>query len=165
MLIYRKKKQKSVSAAELRKARQRELKESLQAKHGPKYDAMQYTFWAETILAGTHSSTDEPPSAPLFNGGKSRRSGSKLTEALSGLANTISDTVKANVTTTPTAPFTADSPSKMSQVTLRSKYLEQIREIHSLFEIGALTATEYEEERMVVVEQMRQLKRPVTQTQ
>ena len=43
--------------SELRKIKQRE---SLQAKHGPIYNAMQYTFWAEAILAGTHSGTDEP---------------------------------------------------------------------------------------------------------
>lgn len=163
MLICRKKKQKGVSAAELRKTRQRELRESLQAKHGPKYNAMQYTFWAEALLAETHSSFDEPPCSPLFNSGKSRRSGSTLTEAFSGLANSISDAMKHNVTATPTVASAADSPSKMSQVTLRSKYLEQIREIHSLFEMGALTAAEYEEQRKVVVEQMRQLNKPVTQ--
>ena len=56
--------------------------------------------------------------------------------------------MKHNTTTsTPTAAApAADSPSKMSQVTLRSKYLEQIREIHSLFDMGALTATEYDEQ-------------------
>ena len=86
-----------------------------------------------------------------------------LLTQLSGLANTISDAMKHNVATTPSAPSAADSPSKMSQVTLRSKYLEQIREIHSLFEMGALTATEYEEQRKFVVEQMRQINTPITQ--
>ena len=74
--------------------------------------------------------------------------------------------MKHNTTTTPTAAApAADSPSKMSQVTRRSKYLEQIREIHSLFDMGALIATEYDEQRKVVVEQMRQLNKPVTQSQ
>ena len=144
----------------MRKTRQRELRESLQAKHGPKYNAMQYTFWAEAMLAQTHDSTDEPPSSPLFNSGKSRRSGSSLTEEFSGLANSISDVMKHNATT-PTAAAAVDSPSKLKVVNLRSKYLEQIRELHSLFDMGALTVTEYEEQRQVVVDLMRQLNRPV----
>ena len=81
------------------------------------------------MLAQTHDSTDEPPSSLLFNSGKSRRSDSSLTEAFSGLANSISDVMKHNATT-PTAA--ADSPSKLKVVNLRSKYLEQIRELHSI---------------------------------
>ena len=79
-----------MSVAEERKIRQRELCGSLQAKHGSKFNAMQYTFWAESILAQTHDSIDEPPNSPLFGLGKSRQSNSmQLTEAFSSLANSI----------------------------------------------------------------------------
>lgn len=119
-----------MSGAEERKMRQKELRDSLQTKHGSKFNAMQYTFWAEAILARTHESMDDPPNAPLFGAGKSRRS---------------------------TCTSGTDSPSK--SVSLRSKYMEQLRELHSLFDIGALTVAEYEEQRSVIVDLMRQLNR------
>ena len=145
-----------MSVAEERKIQQRELRGSLQAKHGSKFNTMQYTFWAESILAQTHDSIDEPPDSPLSGLGKSQRSNStQLTEAFSGLANSISDVMRHN--TTPTTASSTDSPSNV--VALCSKYLEQLRELHSLFDIGALTAPEYEEQRGVVVELMRQLSR------
>lgn len=152
-----KKKKKSVSSAEERKVRQQELRDSLQVKHGPKYNAMQYTFWAEAILAQTHSSIDEPPNSPLFNAGKSRRSGSSLNEVFTGLANSISDAMKQSVVATPTTKTSTDSPGKA--VALRSKYMAQLKELHTLFDLGALNAAEYEEQRIVIVDLMRQLNR------
>ena len=153
-----KKNRKTISASEERKTRQKELRDLLQTKHGSKYNAMQYTFWAEAIIAQTHDSTDEPPNTPLFSVGRSRRSGStSLNEAFSGLANSISDAMKHNMVATPTMVSTTNSPGKA--VSLRSKYMEQLRELHSLFDIGALTAAEYEEQRSVIVDLMRQLNR------
>lgn len=138
--------------------RQQELRDTLQTKHGSKFNAMQYTFWAEAILAQTHDSMDEPPNSPLFGVGKSRRSSStSLNEAFTGLANSISDAMKHNIVATPTSASSTNSPGKA--VSLRSKYMEQLRELHSLFDMGALTAAEYEEQRSVVVDLMRQLNR------
>ena len=148
---------KTISAAEERKTRQKELRDLLQTKHGSKYNAMQYTFGAEAIIAQTHDSTDEPPNSPLFSVGRSRRSGStSLNEAFNGLANSISDAMKHSMVATPTMASTTNSPGKA--VSLRSKYMEQLRELHSLFDMGALTAPEYEEQH-VIVDLMRQLNR------
>ena len=145
---------KPTSATEERKTRQKELRDLLQTKHGSKFNGMQYTFWAEAIIAQTHDSTDEPPNSPLFSVGRSRRSGStSLNEAFTGLANSISDVMKHKTTTA----SANNSPGKA--VSLRSKYMEQLRELHSLFDMGALTAAEYEEQRSVIVDLMRQLNR------
>ena len=93
-----------------------------------------------------------------FSVGRSRRSGStSLNEAFSGLANSISDALKHNKIATPTMVSTTNSRGKA--VSLRSKYMEQLRELHSLLDIGALTAAEYEEQRSVIVDLMRQLNR------
>ena len=65
--------------------------------------------------------------------------------------------MKQNVVATPTTASTNNSPGKA--VSLRSKYMEQLRELHSVFDMGALTAAEYEEQRSVIVDLMRQLNR------
>ena len=58
---------------------------------------------------------------------------------------------------TPTTASTNNSPGKA--VSLRSKYMEQLRELHSLFDMSALTAAKYEEQRSVIVNLMIQLNR------
>ena len=52
---------------------------------------------------------------------------------------------------------TTNSPGKA--ISLHSKYMEQLRELYSLFDMGALTAAGYEEQCSVIVDLMRQLNR------
>lgn len=69
--------------------------------------------------------------------------------------NSTSDVMKQNVAT-PTTASTNNSPGKA--VSLHSRYMEQLRELHSVFDLGALTAAEYKEQRSVIVDLMGQLK-------
>ena len=42
---------------------------------------------------------------------------------------------------------------------MRSKYLQQLKDLMSLHEMGGLTTEEYKEERCITVRQMRKLQR------
>ena len=62
--IVRTKKKKS--ASEERVARVNEIKGQLRDQHGSNYSGVQYTMWAEMIVAGSHESIEDPPQCPLF---------------------------------------------------------------------------------------------------
>ena len=97
---------------------------------------MQYTFWAETILANTHTSMDEPPHSSLFS--STGRVKPSLSQAFTGLANSISDVLTKQSTSGGTGSATySNSPGK--SVELRSKYIGQLKELVSLYDMGALT--------------------------
>ena len=149
-------KKKKKSFSEEREERMTELVDKLRECHGTKYSAVQYRLWAEMYLNGTHRTLEEVPRYPMF-GQKRRPRGSsssgQLNEALTGLANSIVSAFSPNRTQQPIS--SGSSPSKIAN--LRSKYMEQLSELVKLREIGALTAEEYEEERLTVVKSMRGL--------
>ena len=84
-------KRKKLSHTEA-EARCNELVEELRDKHGSTYCMVQYRLWAEMIIAKTHGSTDQVPSAPMFGGkrprGRSEYSG-ELSHALAEMAQSI----------------------------------------------------------------------------
>ena len=148
------------TTSEERSARVQEIKDDLEKTHGSKYNTCQYRLWAEMIFAGVHKDEEEPPQVPMF--GTQRKharasvrgspDSSVLSDALTGVAVAIRDVLSPQPTKVSTS-----SPSKA--VDLRSKYLQQLKELMSLYEMGALTNTEFQEERSTVVRQMRKLQR------
>lgn len=48
------------------------------------------------------------------------------------------------------------SPGKIADI--RSKYIQQLRELHSLFEIGALTDKEFADQKLPILEQLKKFK-------
>ena len=101
-------------------------------------------------------SLDEPPSSlPAFSGREKR------TTPIAGLTTAVAEIAKACVmaqqssqqcggsTVSATVPSTSTSssvsPAKV--VDLRRNYLEQVKDLHSLLECGALTEAEFEEQK------------------
>lgn len=169
--IKRRRLNKSSSVTENKHKRIEDIKQKLLEKHGSEYSPMQYRLWAEMIAIGTHSSYDLPPRIPMFTGGrtiKPKTHTSDLTVALTTMAeavtgalkpkevSTASTAVTTAVTTTVTAVPCCSSPGKIADV--RSKYIQQLRELHSLYEIGALTETEFTEQKLPVLEQLKKFK-------
>ena len=147
---------KKKSASEERESRVVELKKQLREKHGSAYSGIQFSVWAETIAAGNHDSLDNPPLGILNFGSRPRGRASyfedTLTNVVGKLANALSPTPSC---TTTSVTKGMNSPSK--SVELRGKYLQQLKELVNLRDIGALTEDEYEEHRSIIVDQMRKL--------
>ena len=113
------------------------------------YSGVQYTMWAEMIIAGSHESLEDPPQCPLFGAKRPRGQSNNLAVTLTDLAGKLVSAVSPQTSTNP------NSPTKL--VDLQGKYLQQLKEMVHLHDIGALTPAEYEEHRAVVVNLMRKL--------
>ena len=136
-----------------------ELVASLRERHGAKYSTLQYRLWAEMFINETHKTLDTPPPYPLFGEEKRPRASSasgQLNEALTGLANSIAIALVPNQLQQSASSSSTASPTKTAQ--LRSKYMEQLKNLIDLRDLGALTPDEYEKEREVIINSMRKLK-------
>ena len=160
-------KKKSRSSAKTRlssdeKADQvQKLKTQQEQRHGTEFNTCQYRLWAEMIVAGIHDSMEKPPEVPMFGAQRKRASPrggspeSSLSNTLTGVAVAIRDVLSPQPTQS--NRMTISSPSKA--VDLRSKYLQQLKDVMSLRDMGGLTDEEYQEERSTIVCQMRKLQR------
>ena len=135
---------KKKSSSEERVARVNEIKAQLRDQHGSLYSGVQYTMWAEMIVAGSHESLDDPPQCPPFGAKRSCGQSNNLAVTLSDLAGKLVNAVSPQTSTNPNP----NSPTKL--VDLRGKYLQQLKEMVHLRDIGALTPAEYEEHRAVI---------------
>ncbi len=102
--------------------------DELRGKQGSKFTNLQYRVWAETILSGSHKSLDDPPRGSFF--GCKGQIGKKST--------------CSNVSTQPPASPPSSSQTSMSMTPgksaqLRSTYIKQIKELHELLEVDAIT--------------------------
>ena len=92
-----------------------------------------------------YRSQDEPPGIPAFTG----HAHEKHAASISGLASAVAEMAKAIVQqhtpavaqVTSASASTGVSPSKIAN--LRSSYLQQMQDLHALFETGALTEAEF----------------------
>ena len=148
-------KKKKTSAIEEKNQRVQELIRSIQDKHGDKFTKIQYRLWAEMIDVGTHKSLDEAPSVPMFTskGGRQTQS-STLTNAFTNMASSIASALSNNQTPTKSSSTTS-SPVRVVQ--MRSQYIQQLKDLHSLFEAGALTEQEYAEEKDSILAQLKKM--------
>ena len=146
------------------KPRVNDLKTQLREKHESQFSGVQYALWAETIVAGTHESLEEPPPVPMFGAqrprGHSRGSGN-LTDALTVMADKLATALTQP--NNPSASGTISSPNSSSgnycspskSAELRGKYIHQLRELVDLRDIGALTGEEFEDQRCAIVNLMK----------
>ena len=150
------KKRKISTLSEERASRVRELKVQLRQKHGPKYRSVQDALWAEMIVGGTHENMEEPPPVPMFGAHRprGRPSPGNLGDALTDVADKIASALSPAATPTRSPSGSLSSPSK--SVELRGKYIQQLKDIVNLRDIGALTDVEYEQ-RSVPVNLMRKV--------
>ena len=107
--------------------------DQLKEKHGKDYTLVQYRIWAETMESGQHSSYDLPPKGRFF---KAQSKGK------AGVASTSADEKSL-------------TPSKVAQ--LRSTYIQQIKELHGLLEVGAITNDHFIKQRDSLLQQMDEL--------
>ena len=132
---------------------------NLRERHGSKYSTLQYRLWAEMFINDMHKTLDTAPPYPLFGEEKRPRASSasgQLNDALTGLANSIAVALVPNQLQQSARSSSTASPTKTAQ--LRSKYMEQLKDLIKLRDIGALTPEEYEDERKVIVNSMKKLK-------
>ena len=137
----------------------------LKEEHGSKYTAQQYRLWANMLQIGTWKDTDNPPQTPMFgyNGNKPEKSTS-VTDALSSVAEGVMRALKSPTPLRSQSPPTTSrpqlnevgvSPSKCAS--LRSQYIEQIKQLHQLLELTAINKDEYEKQKADVLKKMEQL--------
>ena len=110
--------------------------EDLKEKHvDGKYTLEQLRMWAHLIQMGKHSSTDEPPDKPFWQGRK--RSHSSVKSPVKKVEEQLL------------------SPSK--KVSLGSELLDQLSKWHKLNESGVITGSEYEELKCTILQDIKQL--------
>ena len=134
-----------------------ELKAQLRQTHTTKYLSVQYALWAEMIVEGTHESTDEPPSVPMFGSRRprGRPTSGNLSETLTDVADKFASALSPTTSSTCRSSGSYSSPSKPAE--LPGKYMQQLKELVTLHDIDALTDEEYDEQRLVIVNLMRKL--------
>ena len=138
-----------------------EIFTQLQEEHDLQYTPAQYRLWANMIQVGTHKHYDTPPNVPMF--GISAKAGApkgtNLGEALSSVAEGLMRVWKkpsecsCSSQTPPRTP--TDSPA--SCATVRSQYIQQLKELHQLLEISAISQVEYEQQKEIIFKKMKEL--------
>lgn len=160
------------SSHEDKMARVQEIFDKLKNKHGGKYTGPQYRLWAEAIDVNQHSSLDEPHQGSFFSNIQGRTHGVKksdtsdvLTTAVSTLATSLAAALQPHSNDNAARPSTPPhhNHSSSSVITpiraaeLKTTYIAQIKELHSLAELGGITTHQYEEQRDCILKQMDRL--------
>ena len=125
-----------------------EVKSELREKHGDSYTPLQYTLWVEMICVGTHESFDNTPQVQMFTGKRKQKPDNEMSTVFTELAKSV---VKMSYRPKPVP--TLWWCSKLAD--LRSKYIHQMRELHSLYELGALTESELQEQKEPILSQLK----------
>ena len=153
----------------------------LKEKQGDKYSLPQLRLWARSIISGNHDSTEEPPDLPAITGvGLKKQKRQTLSEAIVEAATTFVGAVRGpdikqtggpNATVVVSGSTTAQTPTKVvvseseksiglspGRVTeLRSKKLQELRELQCLLDQSILTEEEFAEQKALVLASLRKL--------
>jgi len=113
---------------------------------------LQCTLWAEMVCVGTHKSLDNPPQVQMFTGKRKQKPDNEMSTVFTELAKSVVNVLSPQ-TRPPTTNSGGVSPSKLAD--LRSKYIHQMRELHSLYELGALTESEFKEQKEPILSQLK----------
>ena len=166
----RQKTRKSVSATEEKQQRVEDVKQKLVDKHGAEYSTMQYRLWAEMVAIDSHSSLDTPPCIPMFTGGRTKAkqhsTNTDMTTVFTSMAVAVIGALKPTPSPRPGPTASGSSvnvsaighPSPGKIADIRSKYIQQLRELHSLFEMGALTDKEFSDQKLPILDQLKKFK-------
>ena len=120
---------------------------------------MTLNFYCIT-LSHTCRSLDDPPDHPAFKAGRDKKPNQvqALTTAVTEMARAMtSGGSSITAGTPPTGPTTTAGISPGKIANLRSNYLQQIRDLHSLFENGAITECEFQEQKLPILEHLKKL--------
>ena len=113
-----------------------DLVDNLREKHGISYSNLQYRVWAETMVGGRHKSLDYPPKGSYFRQSRTPQSPNK-------------SPVRSREAPTVIAPIKAAG--------LKSTYITQIRDLHSLLESGAISDQDFQKQKGIIMESMNKL--------
>ena len=112
-------------------------------------------------------SLDDPPDHPVFKAGGAKKPNQVqvLTTAVTEMARAVtapgSGTSPSSGTTatfpSQTGPVAAGGISPWKIANLRSSYLQQIRDLHSLYENGAITECEFQEQKLPILDHLKKL--------
>ena len=100
-------------------------------------------IWAEMIDVGTHSSVDYLPTVSRFTGNAKSKAkcdiemGAVFTEMAKSVISVLQPKSASTPPSSPRESTSTIPPGKIAE--LRSKHPQQMKELHSLFETGALT--------------------------
>ncbi len=107
-------------------------------------------------------SVDDPQGIPAFTGGRGRKPSrmAALTSAVTQMAQVMTPCTppaQSHLSGNQAAASvsTGISPAKLAN--LRSNYLQQMRDLHSLFESGAISETEFRGQKAPILEQLKKL--------
>jgi len=91
---------------------------------------------------------NEAPRVPIFTGGREKKPSQVqvLTTAVTEMARAMTPTGRISPAPSTYTPTARISPGKVA--ILRSNYLQQMRDLHSLFESGAITDKEFQEQKI-----------------
>ena len=120
--------QNKMHKATSRQMKVEELRGQLIDKHGNEYSRLQYRLWFEMVAVRTHTSIDLPPRVPMFTGINKATKTSQSNDLVVAFTNMADAVPGAFKPKEPTA--TSSSPRKLAD--LRSKYIDQLKELHSL---------------------------------
>ena len=98
------------------------MKYQLKQTHGAKFNELQYRLWAEVLVSGVYTDTQNPPPYPMF--GKPCKTKSAVNQCTNE---------------SPGAPSNLTLSPGTRAIELRGKCIDQIKEIVKLHEIGALS--------------------------
>ncbi|XP_065885563.1 uncharacterized protein [Dysidea avara] len=107
------------------------------------------------VDVGTHKSLDDPPGIPAFCGRQKSSNSNSTVHALTEMAKNIT-----SISAAPNKPdlcaSTSISPGKVAN--LRASYLQQLRDLYQLFDCGAITQSEFIEQKKPILDQLTKLK-------
>ena len=149
------------SLVEEKRERVQGIFEDLKGLHQTKYPAPQYRLWAEAINIGRHVSRETPPLGTMFQrcgAPPVRSSKNKLSEAFTELAKSVSSDIGGKRTPPDQSPpkeHHSITPAKAAA--LQTTYINQVVDLHDLFESGAISEADYLKQRDIVLVQMANL--------
>ena len=135
-------------------------------KHGDKY--AQYKLWASMIINKQHHDENTPPNIPMIMGKPDNKKPSAKNEFSDCLADCAVAIVKALKEPKTDCPQSRESSaddviSPINKVNICSQYLSQLKTLQNLCDDGVLTQEEFQEEKMVVLNNLKALKVNLTQ--
>lgn len=121
--------------------------ERLRSIHEDKWGLGEYRLWATALERGHHSSYQEPPDYPVFSNTSKKRtkSASELTQALTEVASVFLKSSRSDVSSH------AEQASADKATYNRTELLKQMQMLSELYQSGALSKEEFEEQKKNVL--------------
>ncbi|XP_068720524.1 uncharacterized protein [Montipora capricornis] len=112
-----------------------------------KWGLGEYRLWATALERGHHSSYQEPPDYPVFSNTSKKRtkSASELTQALTEVASVFLKSSRSDVSSH------AEQASADKATYNRTELLKQMQMLSELYQSGALSKEEFEEQKKNVL--------------